>query len=111
MLPPLLKVTVFCMDKCVRRTILHKNQCTQILNLLSPENSNFYSLLTDGPTDSFMTEKEAFFVMTFNPNPIGSKKVQIKINFFDLLDPEATVAAGILKSIETLFKVYQIEFY
>ena len=79
--------------------------------MLSPENSNFYSLLTDGPTDSFMIEKEVFFVMTFNPDPTGSKKVQIKINFFDLLDPEATDTAGILKSVETLFKVYHIEFY
>ena len=98
------------MHERVRRTILHENQGTQILNLSSPEKSNFYSLLTDGPAESFMTEKEASFVMTFNPNPRGSKKVQIKINFFELLDPEATDAAGILKSIEIFLKVYHIEF-
>ena len=50
-----------------------------------------------------MTEKETF-VMTFYLNPIGSKQVQVKINFPDLVDPEATDAASILKLIETLFK-------
>ena len=52
------------------------------------ENSNFYSLLNDGTTDSSVTEKEAFFVMTFDPNPVGREKVYVKINFFDLVDSE-----------------------
>ena len=39
------------------------------------ENSNFYSWLTDAFTDSSVTEQEAFFVMTFDPNPIGNKNV------------------------------------
>ena len=49
--------------------------------------------------------------MTFYLNPIGSKQVQVKINFPDLVDPEATDAASILKLIETLFKYYNIDFY
>ena len=38
------------------------------------ENSNFYSLLTDGSIDS-VTEKEAVFVMTFDTDPGRSGKV------------------------------------
>ena len=66
-------------------------------------------MLTDGSTDSSVAEKEAFFVMTFDPDPLESKKV--KISIFDLVDPVATYAAGISKSIETSFQEYNIEFY
>ena len=65
-------------------------------------------MFTDGSTDFSVTEKEAFFVMTFDPNPIGSEKV--KINCFDLVDTEITDVAGILKSTETSFKEYNIDF-
>ena len=36
------------------------------------ENFNFYSLSTDGSTDPSVTEKEVF-VMTLDPNSIGSE--------------------------------------
>ena len=49
--------------------------------------------------------------MTFDPNPIGSEKVQVKINFFDLVDPKVTDTTGILKMIETSVKEYNIGFY
>ena len=49
--------------------------------------------------------------MTFDPNPIGSEKVQVKINFFDLVDPKVTDTTGILKMNETSIKEYNIGFY
>ena len=43
---------------------------------------NFYSLLTDGSTNSAVNEKEAFLA-TFNPKLEGSNKVSSELNYFD----------------------------
>ena len=48
------------------------------------DNANFFSILTDGSTDSSMIEKEAMFVITFDPTPPNSDKIKIQISHLDL---------------------------
>ena len=82
-----------------------RNNLKQKLN-----KTNFYSLLSDGSTDTSVTEKEAFFVITFNPTPGGSDKVQIEVNYFDLVEPDTADANGIVKAIKTSFEQVNIDY-
>ena len=66
--------------------------------------------MSDGSTDTSVTEKEAFFVITFNPTPGGSDKVQIEVNYFDLVEPETADANGIVKAIKTSFEQVNIDY-
>ena len=43
-------------------------------------NANFYSVLRDGSTDAFITEKKLFL----QPSPIGEDRVKIYISYLDL---------------------------
>ena len=63
---------------------------------------SFYSLLTDGSTESAVNEKDAFFVLTFNSKPEGGNKISVELNYFDL---ESTVNA-----IEESFKGVRINY-
>ena len=47
---------------------------------------NFYSILTDGSTDASTTEKEAMFVVTFDPKPPNSNKIKINSSYLDVAD-------------------------
>ena len=42
-------------------------------------NSNFYTILTDGSTDTATSENEAVFVVHFDPEPPGIQQVKIII--------------------------------
>ena len=61
--------------------------------------SNFCSVLIDGSTDSSVMEQEAVFILHFDPKPTGGGKVQIKLSFATLVEPETTTAEGIKKVI------------
>ena len=65
---------------------------------------NFHSLSTDGSTDSAVTEKEAFFTLTFNPKLEGSNKVSVELNYFDLVELETAIVEGIVNVIKESFK-------
>ena len=71
---------------------------------------NFYSLLTDGSTDSWVIEKEAFFVLTFNSRPEGSDKICVEQNYYDLVEPETADANGTIKSITKSFNEVNINY-
>ena len=71
---------------------------------------NFYSLLADVSADSAVNEKQAFFVSTFNPKPVGSHKVSVKHNCFDLVVPETVNDEGIVNAIEESSKGIKINY-
>ena len=50
------------------------------------EQSEFFSILTDGSTDVSIIEKEAIFAITFDPSPPGTDKIGIKISYLSLED-------------------------
>ena len=68
------------------------------------ETAPFYSVLTDGSTDSSITEKEAIFVVTFDPSPLGSNKIGVNISFLLIVDLKAADSNGILESMEHAFE-------
>ena len=68
---------------------------------------NFYSLLTDGSTNSAVNEKEAFLA-TFNPKLEGSNKVSSELNYFDHVELEAADAQDIVNTIKESFKRVRI---
>ena len=49
-------------------------------------------------------------MITFNPTPGGSDKVQIEVNYFDLVEPETADANGIVKAIKTSFEQVNIDY-
>ena len=68
---------------------------------------NFYSLLTDGSTNSAVNEKEVFLA-TFNPELEGSNKVSSELNYFDHVELEAADAQDIVNTIKESFKRVRI---
>ena len=65
---------------------------------------NFYSLLTDGFTDSAVNKKEAFYVLTFYLNPEGSIIASVELNYFHLAETKTYDAESIANAIEESFK-------
>ena len=57
-----------------------------------------------------MTEKEAFFVLTFNSRPEGSDKICVELNYFDLVELETADANGIIKAITKSFNEVNINY-
>ena len=74
------------------------------------DKANFYSLLSDGSTDASVTEKEALFVITFNPLREGSDSISVDITFFDLVDLKTADANGIVEAIKTSFEDVNIDY-
>ena len=74
------------------------------------DKANFYGLLSDSSTDSSLAEKEAFFVITFNPFPQGSNSISVDITFFDLVGLKTADANGIIKAIKTSFEAVNFEY-
>ena len=74
------------------------------------DKDNFYSLLSDSSRDSSLAEKEAFFVIIFNPFPQGSNSISVDITFFDLVDLKTADANGIIEAIKTSFEAVNIEY-
>ena len=50
------------------------------------EQSEFFSILTDGSTDVSTIEKEAIFAITFDSSPRGTDKIGIKLSYLLLED-------------------------
>ena len=46
--------------------------------------ANFYSVLSDGSTDSAVKENEVIYVLYFDPTPIGSDSVEVKVLFLQM---------------------------
>ena len=64
--------------------------------------AKFYSVLTDGSTDSSITEKEVVYVLYFNPHS-KSDEVEVKLSFLYLKDVKKADAPGIKTAIEDSF--------
>ena len=73
------------------------------------DKTEFYSVLTDGSTDVSIVEKEAIFVLTFDPMPVGTNKVEIKLTYLNLADIKNANPSGVLASIRESFKEIGID--
>ena len=71
--------------------------------------AHFYSVLTDGSTDSAMSENEAVFVVHFDPDPPGCDRVEVVVSFLKLNFLQTAGATGIVESIKESFKVVSID--
>jgi hypothetical protein len=75
------------------------------------EEADFFSILTDGSTDVSIIEKEAIFVITFDPSPPGTDRVGVKVSYLDLADLHGADAKSVLECIKASVKsVYGDEF-
>ena len=70
---------------------------------------HFYSIHTDGSTDSATSENEAVFVVYFNPQPADSDEVKILTSFVKLVYVKSANAEGIVDSIKDRLKSIGIE--
>ena len=71
--------------------------------------ARFYSVLTDGSTDSATSENEAVFVVHFDPDPPGCDRVKVVVSFLKLNFLQTAGATGIVESIKESFKVVSID--
>ena len=74
-------------------------------------NANFYSVLTDGSIDAFITEKEATFTIHFDPSPIGEDYVKICTSYLDLADLKNANSRWVIGAINDSFKSIGIDTY
>ena len=65
---------------------------------------HFYSVLTDGSTDSATSENEAVFVVHFDPDPPGCDKVKVVVSFLKLNFLQTAGGTGIVESIKESIK-------
>ena len=70
----------------------------------------FYSVLTDGSTDSATSENEAVFVVHFDPDPPGCDRVKVVVSFLKLSFLQTAGATGIVESIKESFKVVSVDY-
>ena len=66
--------------------------------------AHFYSVLTDGSTDSATSENEAVFVVHFDPDPPGCDRVKV-VSFLMLIFLQTAGATRLVESIKESFKV------
>ena len=52
----------------------------------TPENCNFFSLLTGGSIHASVTKKEVIFVVVFKPTPPKTNEIKVEIIYLDLAD-------------------------
>ena len=65
--------------------------------------------MTDGSTDASIIEKEAIFVLTFDPTPPGTDKVDINLTYLNLADLANANSHGVLQSIRESFEQIGVE--
>ena len=73
------------------------------------EKCHFYSVLTDGSTDTATSENEAVFALHFDSNPPGSEKVKIDVNLVKMVYLKSAEAIGVVQSIEHAFSSIGVE--
>ena len=73
------------------------------------DKSSFFSILIAGSTDASVVEKEAIFILTFEPVPPGSEEIEIKTTFIDLADLKAGDSHSVLNCIKKSFNDIGIE--
>ena len=67
---------------------------------------NFYSILTDGSTDSAISENEAVFIIYSDP---GVETIKIVVSFLKLVFLKSAAAYDIVDSISDAFKFVNID--
>ena len=72
-------------------------------------NANFYIVLTDGPADASLTEKEAIFTIHFDPSPIGEDRVNICTSSLGLADLKNANSRWVIEAINHSFKSIGID--
>ena len=73
-------------------------------------NRNFFSVLLDGSTDSSVTEKEAMFVLYFDPTPPGSDTIKVQVRFLTLAEMKAGDADGVIEQLQGAFQELDIDY-
>ena len=66
--------------------------------------ANFYSVLSDGSTDSAVKENEVIYVLYFDPTPIGSDSVEVKVSFLQMNYLQDQSATSVKAAIESGFQ-------
>ena len=73
--------------------------------------AKFYSLLCDGSTDKAVIENEVIYALHFDPTPINSDSVEIKMSFIHMHQIKNQNAEGIATALtETLKKILRRDF-
>ena len=72
-------------------------------------NCIFFSSLSDGSTDASVTEKEAIFMVVFNPTLPKTNEIKVKIMYIHLVDLVTADAQGIISAIDFLFESISFE--
>ena len=73
------------------------------------DEANFYSVLTDGSTDSTISENEAVIIAFFDPKPDNSDEVTVVTSFAKLPHLKSANAAGIVESLKDALESIGIE--
>ena len=73
------------------------------------DHSNFYSVLTDGSTDTAISENEAVFVVHFDPEPPATQQVKVNVNLVKLVYTKSADASGVVECISDAFTSIGIE--
>ena len=73
------------------------------------DEANFYSVLTDGSTDSSTSENEAVFIAFFDPKPDNIDEVNVVTSFAKLQHLKSANAANIVESIKDALESIGIE--
>ena len=75
--------------------------------------AKFFSLLSDGSTDSLLTEKEIIYGLYFDPSPMGSDLFEVKCSLLSLKFLKNLSSDGVHTGISYLIqkKLSLLEFY
>ena len=86
---------------------ISKTLCNSLKSKL--EKVNFYAILTDGSTDTSISDNEAVFVLYFDPSPPGLDKIKIMTSFVKLVHMKSADAPGVIECMKDAFTCIGIE--
>ena len=82
------------------------------------KSANFFSILFDGATDNVTKDQEGFYVLLFDPHPMGKgkrNKVEVKLYFLGIKNSKASdggsTAADIKHGIDQCFEDVGLDHY
>ncbi|XP_065671716.1 zinc finger protein 862-like [Hydra vulgaris] len=70
---------------------------------------NYFSILIDASTDVSAIEKEAIFIISFDPTPIGKTEICVECSFLSICDLEHGTSEGVFNKISQSLESEGIE--
>ncbi|XP_065654876.1 zinc finger protein 862-like [Hydra vulgaris] len=70
---------------------------------------NYFNILIDASTDVSVIEKEAIFIISFNPTPIGKTEICVECSFLSISDLEYETSERVFNKISQLLESEGIE--